>query len=83
MLYNKDIDTNELMRGITKLSPEDFIALAKLLDVKMSLVDKETGEYTLRDAEEIIEDVVVAFRKCKHKERKIILKAVKNSGSRS
>ena len=83
MLYNKDIDTNELMHGITKLSPEDFIALAKLLDVKMSLVDKETGEYTLRDAEEIINDVVVAFRKLKHKERKMILKAVKNSGSRS
>ena len=83
MLYNKDIDTNELMHGITKLSPEDFIALAKLLDVKMSLVDKETGEYTLRDAEEIIDDVVIAFRKLKHKERKMILKAVKNSGSRS
>ena len=83
MLYNKDIDTNELMHGITKLSPEDFIALAKVLDVKMSLVDKETGEYTLRDAEEIIDDVIVAFRKLKHKERKMILKAVKNSGSRS
>ena len=83
MLYNKDIDTNELMHSITKLSPEDFIALAKVLDVKMSLVDKETGEYTLRDAEEIIEDVVIAFRKLKHKERKMILKAVKNSGSRS
>ena len=83
MLYNKDIDTAELMQGITKLSPEDFIALAKVLDVKMSNVDKETGEYTLRDAEEIIDDVIVAFRKLKHKERKLILKAVKNSGSRS
>ena len=83
MLYNKDIDTAELMQGITKLSPEDFIALAKVLDVKMSNVDKETGEYTLRDAEEIIDDVIVAFRKLKHKERKMILKAVKNSGSRS
>ena len=83
MLYNKDIDTAELMQGITKLSPEDFVALAKVLDVKMSLVDKKTGEYTLRDAEEIIDDVIVAFRKLKHKERKMILKAVKNSGSRS
>lgn len=81
--FNKEKDIEELLRDITKLTPEDFIALAKVLDVKMSLVDKETGEYTLRDAEEIIEDIVVAFRKLKHKERKIVLKAVKNSGSRS
>ena len=81
--FNKEKDIEELLRGITKLIPEDFIALTKVLDVKMSLVDKETGEYTLRDAEEIIEDIVVAFRKLKHKERKIVLKAVKNSGSRS
>jgi hypothetical protein len=79
--FNKDKDIEELLRGITKLTPEDFIALAKVLDVKMSNVDKETGEYALRDAEEIIEDMVVSFRKYKHKERKIILKAVKKSGS--
>lgn len=79
--FNKEKDIEELLRGITKLTPEDFIALAKVLDVKMSNVDKETGEYSLRDAEEIIEDMVVSFRKYKHKERKMILKAVKNSGS--
>jgi hypothetical protein len=81
--FNKEKDTEELLRGITKLSPEDFIALAKVLDVKMSNVDTETGEYAVRDAKEIIEDVIAAFCKCKHKDRKIILKAVKNSGSRS
>ena len=81
--FNKEKDMEEFLRGITKLSPEDFVALAKILDVKMSNVDKETGEYTLRDAEEIINDMIVSFRKYKHKERKIILKAVKNSGSRS
>ena len=81
--FNKEKDIEELLRGITKLSPEDFIALAKVLDVKMSNVDKETGEYTLRDAEEIINDMVISFRKYKHKERKVILKAVKNSGPRS
>ena len=81
--FNKEKDIEELLRGITKLTPEDFIALAKVLDVKMSLVDKETGEYTLRDAEEVIQDMVVSFRAYKHKERKMILKAVKNSGSRS
>ena len=79
--FNKEKDIEELLRGITKLTPEDFIALAKVLDVKMSNVDKETGEYTLRDAEEVIQDMIVSFRKYKHKERKIILKAVKNSGS--
>ena len=81
--FNKEKDIEELLRGITKLSPEDFIALAKVLDVKMSNVDKETGEYTLRDAEEIINDMVASFRAYKHKERKLILKAVKNSGSKS
>lgn len=81
--FNKEKDIEELLRGITKLSPEDFIALAKVLDVKMSNVDKETGEYTVRDAEEIVNDMVASFRKYKHKERKIILKAVKNSGPRS
>ena len=81
--FNKEKDIEELLRGITKLSPEDFIALAKVLDVKMSNVDKETGEYTVRDAEEIVNDMITSFRKYKHKERKIILKAVKNSGPRS
>ena len=81
--FNKEKDIEELLRGITKLSPEDFVALAKILDVKMSNVDKETGEYTLRDAEEIINDMIISFRSYKHKERKIILKAVKNSGSRT
>ena len=81
--FNKDKDMEELLRGITKLSPENFIALAKIFDIKMSIVDKETGEYTLRDAEEIIDDIIAEFRKLKHKERKMILKAVKNSGSRT
>ena len=81
--FNKDKDEHELLVGVTKLSPENFIALAKLLDVKMSVVDKETGAYALREAEEILNDIVAAFRKLKHKDRKTILKAVKNSGSRS
>lgn len=81
--FNKEKDIEELLQGITKLTPEDFLALAKVLDVKVSWVDKETGEFALRDAEEIIQDMIVAFRKLKHKERKIVLKAVKNSGSRS
>ena len=81
--FNKDKDEQELLVGVTKLSPEEFIALAKIFDIKMSTVDKETGEYALRDAEEILNDIVAAFRKLKHKDRKTILKAVKNSGSRS
>ena len=81
--FNKEKDMEEFLHGITKLTPENFIALAKVMDIKMSLVDKGTGEYTLRDAEEIINDMIIAFRKYKHKERKIILKAVKNSGPRS
>ena len=81
MLFNKDKDQDLFLRGITKLTPEQFIALAKVLDVKMSVVDKETGEYALRDAEIIIEDMVNAFRALKHKERKVVLKVVDKSGS--
>ena len=81
--FNKDKDEHELLVGVTKLSPEEFIALAKLLDIKMSTVDKETGEYALREAEDILNDIVAEFRKLKHKQRKLVLKAVKNSGSKS
>ena len=83
MTYNKDRDAEELLRGIIKLAPEEFIALAKLLDVKLSLVNPNTKEPTLRDAEEVVVDIVAEFRKLKHKERRMLLKAVKNSGSRS
>ena len=83
MTYNKDRDAEELLRGIVKLAPEGFIALAKLLNVKLSLVNPDTKEPTLRDAEEVILDIVAEFRRLKHKERHMILKAVKNSGSRS
>lgn len=83
MIFNKDKDEHELLVGVTKINPEEFIALAKILDVKMSTVDQETGAYALRDAEEVLNDIVFAFRKLKHKERKMILKAVKNSGSRA
>ena len=81
--FNKNKDEQELLTGIVKLDAEEFVALAKIMDVKMSEVNKETGEYRLRDAEEIITDVISKFRTLKHKQRKIILKAVKNSGSRS
>lgn len=81
--FNKENDIQELLQGMVKLEPEEFIALAKIFDIKMSVVDKETGEYTLRDAEEIVDDIVNGFRKLKHKQRKMILKAVKNSGPRT
>ena len=76
MIFNKDKDELVLLSRITKLTPEEFIALAKILDVKMSNVDKETGEYSLRDAEEILNDIVNKFRHLKHKERQMILKAM-------
>jgi hypothetical protein len=42
----------------------------------MSSVDPETKEPTLRDAAEILEDMVREFRHLRHKERQIILKAM-------
>ena len=79
--FNKEKDMEVFLKGITKLEPEEFIALAKVLDVKLSDVDKDTGKFTLRDAEKVMEDMVITFRKLKHKERKLILKVVAKSGS--
>lgn len=76
MIFNKDKDEQEFLRKVVKLTPEEFIGLAKVLDIRMSNVDVETGEYTLRDAEEILNDMIAAFRHYGHKERKIILKAM-------
>ena len=84
MLYHRDRDAGIFLQRITKLSPEDFIALAKVLDVKMSTVNTETGEYALRDADDVLNDMIAVFRKLKHKERQVVLKAMKHTyGSRS
>lgn len=74
--FNKQKDCDEFVRGIIKLSPEEFLALAKLFEVKLSVVDKESGEYTLRDAEEIINDCITIFKKMPHRARKELLKVV-------
>ena len=74
--FNKQKDCDEFVRGIVKLSPEEFLALAKLFEVKLSVVDKESGEYTLRDAEEIINDCITIFKKMPHRARKELLKVV-------
>lgn len=77
MIFNKDKDEEIFLRRLVHLTPEEFIALAKYLDIKMSNVDTETGDYKIRDAEEITVDLVNAFRHCNHKERKLILKVMK------
>ena len=79
MIFNKDKDTQEFVNKIVKITPEEFIALAQLLDVKMSVVNKETGEYALRDAEDILNECVSIFRRLPHKARKAILKAMAKS----
>lgn len=81
MLFNKDVDEKEFTHLIAKVTPEEFIALAKMLEVKMSVINKETGEYALRDAEDILVDIVNAFRHLSHKERKLIIKVMKNGPS--
>lgn len=74
--FNKQKDCDDFVRGIVKLSPEEFLALAKLFDVKLSKLDKETGKYTTRDAEEIINDCIMIFRRLPHRARKELLKVV-------
>jgi hypothetical protein len=79
MIFNKDKDEKEFLTRITKITPEEFIALADILAVKLSTVDKETGEYKLRDAEETLIECVNVFRRMPHKARKAILKAMAKS----
>ena len=79
MIFNKDKDTQDFVNKIVKIAPEEFIALAQLLDVKMSVVDKETGKYALRDAEDILNGCISVFRGLPHKARKAILKAMAKS----
>ena len=79
MIYNKDKDTQEFVNKVVKIAPEEFIALAQLLNVKMSIVDKETGEYSLRDAEDVLNECISVFRRMPHKARKAILKAMSKS----
>lgn len=74
--FNKQKDANEFIAKMTKLAPELIITLAKVLDVKMSEIDPETKEITLRDAAEIVEDCLNKFLSLKHKQRKMVLKAM-------
>lgn len=78
--FNKRKEADDFVKQLVKLPPEHIIALAKLLDVRLSEVDAE-GKITLRDAEEIIEDCFTDFMKLKHKQRKIILQAMSKGGN--
>ena len=76
MLSVKHKDREELLKLITDLTPEEFIGLAKLLKVRLSVVDKNSGEYLVRDAEDILNDCLAAFNRMKHKERKAYIAAI-------
>ena len=86
MLSVKHKDREELLKLITDLTPEEFIGLAKLLKVRLSIVDKDSGEYLVRDAEDILNDCLAAFNRMKHKERKAYIAAIqkgRTNGSRT
>ena len=79
MIFNKDKDEQEFLIRMTKITAEEFVALTQLLNVKLSVVDKETGNYSKRDAEEIVTECINIFRKLPHKARKAILKIMAKS----
>ena len=86
MLSVKHKDREELLKLITDLTPEEFVALARLLKVRLSIVEKDTGEYLVRDAEDILNDCLAAFNRMKHKERKAYIAAIqkgRTNGSRT
>ena len=79
MIFNKDKDEQEFLVRMVKITPEEFVALASFLEVKLSVVDKETGKYSIRDAEEVAVECVNVFRKLPHRARKTILKTMAKS----
>lgn len=76
MVFNKDRDEEKFLRLIVKLTPKNFVALAQILNVKLSTVDAETGAYEKRDAETILKEMVAEFRRLRHKDRQMILKVM-------
>lgn len=76
MTFNKDKDEQLFLTRIVKLEAKEFIALAKLLEVKLSVVDSETKKPEIREAEMVINDCVNIFRKLPHRARKAVLKAM-------
>lgn len=71
---NKDVST--FIQKVVILKPEHFLALAKILDVKLSNFDKETKKTSLRDAEEIFRDMIVAFGKSNRSSRRTIIREI-------
>ena len=78
--FNKRQEADDFIKKLVKLPPEHIVALARLLNVKLSGVDAE-GKITLRDADEIVEDCFTAFLQLKHKQRKIVLQAMSKGES--
>lgn len=77
MIFNKDKHEQDFLALLVKLKPEAIIGLTKLLSVKVSDVDKETGEIHKHEADQIVSDLTCAFRKLPHKGRKIVLDAMR------
>lgn len=71
---NKDVST--FIQKVLTLKPEQFIGLAKILDVKLSNFDKETKKTSLRDAEDIFSDMIVAFGKLNRSQRRTIIREI-------
>ena len=78
--FNKRKEADDFIKKLVKLPPEHIVALAKLLNVKLSGVDAE-GKITLREADEIVEGCFTAFLQLKHKQRKIVLQAMSKGES--
>ena len=77
IVFNKEKDLDLFIKRLVALTPEEFMGLAKVLDVMISVVDPETGDYKVKEAEAIIDEMAKSFCALPHKERKFILKAMK------
>ena len=77
IIFNKERDLEKFYKRLVTLTPEQFMGLTTVLDVRLSSVDAKTGEYSVKDAEAIIDEMAAAFYSLSHKERKLVLKAMK------
>ena len=75
MISTKDKDLIDFLSNDYQVEARKTLWLwLSLCLSKLSVINAETGEYAVREADDILNDCAGAFRRMKHKERRIYIK---------
>jgi hypothetical protein len=77
MYKRKEKDFEAFLRGLTKLEPVEFCGLAKIMGVKMGIV--EDDKMTPRPLDEVMEEMMDRFLETSRRRQKEILKLLKDA----